>query len=103
MRATKIGVWEWDMRTNKAYWSEENYRVLGLDLPLQLASRFRGRLHITLTRHWIIRLEETAGATAHDRNGAIAPDAKDIVGYRLENGLLFRPALRKPASVYFRR
>jgi PAS domain S-box-containing protein len=31
MRATKIGVWEWDMRTNKAYWSDENYRVLGLE------------------------------------------------------------------------
>lgn len=31
MRATKIGVWEWDMRTNKAYWSDENYKVLGLE------------------------------------------------------------------------
>lgn len=31
MQATKIGVWEWDMRTNKAYWSDENYRVLGLE------------------------------------------------------------------------
>lgn len=31
MRATRIGVWEWDMHTNKAYWSDENYRVLGLE------------------------------------------------------------------------
>ena len=31
MRATKIGVWEWDIRTNKAYWSDENYKVLGLE------------------------------------------------------------------------
>ncbi|NJC95864.1 MAG: PAS domain S-box protein [Anaerolineae bacterium] len=29
MRATKVGVWEWDMRTSQAYWSDENYRLMG--------------------------------------------------------------------------
>jgi PAS domain S-box-containing protein len=39
LRATKVGVWEWDMRTNKAYWSDENYRVLGLE-PGSIESKY---------------------------------------------------------------
>ena len=39
LRATKVGAWEWDMRTNKAYWSEENYRVLGLE-PGKVESKY---------------------------------------------------------------
>ena len=31
LQATKVGAWEWDMRTNKAYWSNENYRVMGFE------------------------------------------------------------------------
>jgi PAS domain S-box-containing protein len=31
LRATKVGVWEWDMRTNMASWSDENYKVLGYE------------------------------------------------------------------------
>ncbi len=39
LRVTKIGAWEWDMRTNNAYWSDENYRVLGLD-PGSIESKY---------------------------------------------------------------
>ena len=39
LRATKVGVWEWDMRTNQAYWSDENYRVMGLE-PGQTESKY---------------------------------------------------------------
>lgn len=31
LRAAHAGAWEWDMRTNQAIWSDENYLVLGLD------------------------------------------------------------------------
>ena len=31
LRATKVGVWEWDLRTDTAYWSPENYGVMGLE------------------------------------------------------------------------
>ncbi len=29
-RVARIGNWSWDMKTNKLYWSEENYRMFGL-------------------------------------------------------------------------
>lgn len=31
MRAAKAGAWEWNMTTNEAYWSEENFYVMGLE------------------------------------------------------------------------
>lgn len=39
LRATNVGVWEWDMRTNKTYWSDENYRLMGLE-PGGVESRY---------------------------------------------------------------
>jgi diguanylate cyclase (GGDEF)-like protein/PAS domain S-box-containing protein len=39
MRATSVGVWEWDLRTNRAYWSDENYRVLGWK-PGEIEARY---------------------------------------------------------------
>jgi PAS domain S-box-containing protein len=39
LRATNVGVWEWDMRTNKTYWSDENYRLMGLE-PGRVDSRY---------------------------------------------------------------
>ncbi|HEY9664182.1 MAG TPA: PAS domain-containing protein, partial [Allocoleopsis sp.] len=29
--AAKAGLWEWDISTNKTYWSETNYKLLGYD------------------------------------------------------------------------
>lgn len=31
LRAARAGAWEWDMKTNQAYWSEENFMVMGLN------------------------------------------------------------------------
>lgn len=31
LRAVQAGAWEWNMNTNQAFWSDENYRVMGLD------------------------------------------------------------------------
>lgn len=31
LEASKSGVWEWDLITNKVQWSEENYRILGYE------------------------------------------------------------------------
>ena len=39
LRATNVGVWEWDIRTNEAYWSDENYRVMGLE-PGEIKSTY---------------------------------------------------------------
>jgi diguanylate cyclase (GGDEF)-like protein/PAS domain S-box-containing protein len=39
LRATKVGVWEWNMRTDRTYWSDENYRVMGLE-PGSIESRY---------------------------------------------------------------
>jgi PAS domain S-box-containing protein len=39
LRATNVGVWEWDMRTNKTYWSDENYRLMGLE-PGRVDARY---------------------------------------------------------------
>ncbi|MCL5123503.1 MAG: PAS domain S-box protein [Deltaproteobacteria bacterium] len=30
-KAANAGTWEWDLRTNKSYWSDEMWRVLGLE------------------------------------------------------------------------
>jgi len=30
LRATKVGAWEWNINTNTTFWSEENYRLMGL-------------------------------------------------------------------------
>ena len=39
LRTTNVGVWEWDMRTNEAYWSDENYLVMGLE-PGSVESKY---------------------------------------------------------------
>lgn len=31
LRAANAGIWEWDMATNRTFWSEENYRLLGYE------------------------------------------------------------------------
>jgi PAS domain S-box-containing protein len=31
LEAANAGVWSWDMASGRAYWSEENYRVMGLE------------------------------------------------------------------------
>jgi PAS domain S-box-containing protein len=44
LRAANAGVWEWNLHTNDAYWSEDNYRVLGLS-PHSVESRYENWLH----------------------------------------------------------
>jgi PAS domain S-box-containing protein len=39
LRATQVGVWEWDMRTNQAFWSDENYRLMGWE-PGEVESKY---------------------------------------------------------------
>jgi len=31
LQAAQAGVWEWDIASNQAFWSDENYRVMGLE------------------------------------------------------------------------
>lgn len=38
LQAARAGVWEWNIRTDQASWSEENYRLLGLIPDLDEAS-----------------------------------------------------------------
>ncbi len=44
LRAARAGVWEWSMATNHAFWSEENYRVMGLE-PGSVESHYDNWLH----------------------------------------------------------
>jgi diguanylate cyclase (GGDEF)-like protein/PAS domain S-box-containing protein len=39
LQATNVGVWEWNMSTNKAYWSDENYKIMGLE-PGSIEARY---------------------------------------------------------------
>ncbi len=45
-RAGKVGVWEWDLRTNRIYWDEQLYRMYGLsgDAVIDLKT-WRSRVH----------------------------------------------------------
>jgi len=37
MKATKTGTWPWDIKTNRTFWSDENYVLLGYE-PGRIAS-----------------------------------------------------------------
>ena len=39
LKAAKAGAWSWDIATNEAFWSEENFQVMGLD-PATAQSNF---------------------------------------------------------------
>jgi PAS domain S-box-containing protein len=43
LRAANAGVWEWNLHTNDAYWSEDNYRVMGLS-PYSVEARYENWL-----------------------------------------------------------
>jgi len=45
LRAANAGAWEWNIRTNRAVWSDENYLVLGLE-PGQVASKYENWLRM---------------------------------------------------------
>jgi PAS domain S-box-containing protein len=47
LRAAQAGAWEWDIRSDQTYWSEENYEILGLPSgpPESTYHRWLERVH----------------------------------------------------------
>jgi PAS domain S-box-containing protein len=63
-RLTQIGSWEWEIATNTLHWSDEMYRIYGLELrtPLTYES-FLSRIHPD-DRAWVEQIVAQAGRDA---------------------------------------
>ena len=79
-RLTHIGTWEWDMAKDQVLWSDELYRIFGLDIGSFDASLdgYLARVHPDERR----RVEETVGGTVADgaplmfEHRIVRPDAE---------------------------
>ncbi|MBD2463455.1 PAS domain S-box protein [Oscillatoria sp. FACHB-1407] len=101
LQAAKAGAWTWELPTNRLYWSDEYYRVFGLEPGSVEPSSENGfsRLHPD-DREWVER--ETTEAIAQGKNTNIEyrillPDGTSrwVIGI----GQMFYDELNQPARM----
>lgn len=75
LHAANAGAWEWDIRSNRAVWSDENYRVMGLEPGSCVASY----------EHWLDRVyPDDRAATAGRVAAAVAKRSELDIEFRVQ-------------------